>query len=219
MPNGRKGPHHHDAHSHAAGRPDHPDHPHHRAHRKRHRRRRRLRTLVLAATALLSPHHARPAKPKVSTSVSYKSPLPRFVGDEVTVRPDPKIYEPIIKEAAARHRVDPALIRAVMRFESAFHPMAVSRVGALGLMQLMPELAARLGVKDIFDPRENIMAGTRYLRELLDSHHGKVSLALASYNAGPGAVAKYHGVPPYRETRAYVKGITGFMKRTKTEAE
>jgi len=191
---------------------------HHRRHARKQRRRRQLRTLVFAATALLAPHHGRPGKPKVTTTASYtaRPSATLTTNEELTVRPDPKVYEPLIQEAAAAHKVDPALIRAVMRAESAFHPLAVSRVGAVGLMQLMPELASQLGVKDIFDPRENIMAGARYLRELLDRHHGKVALALASYNAGPGAVDKYHGIQPFKETRNYVKTITGFLRKTKT---
>jgi soluble lytic murein transglycosylase-like protein len=180
---------------------------------------------VVLATTLFSPLHGKAPKPKVTTSVAFKSQppddvgedIPRFVSEEVTVRPDPQIYESIIREAAAKHDVDPGLIRAVMRFESAFRPMAKSRAGALGLMQLMPEKAEELGVQDIYDPRENIMAGARYLRELLDRHDGRVDLALASYNAGPTAVDIYHAVPPYPETQRYVKAITAFMKTDRTD--
>ena len=91
-----------------------------------------------------------------------------------------------------------------MHAESAFNPGAVSTAGALGLMQLMPGLAVKLGVADPFDPRENIMAGARHLRRLLDLHHGDVTLAVASYNAGEGVVARYGAVPPYPETQNYV---------------
>jgi soluble lytic murein transglycosylase-like protein len=86
--------------------------------------------------------------------------------------------------------------------------MAVSTAGAQGLMQLMPALAEELGVSDPFDPRQNIMAGTRYLSQLLTFHNGDIPLALASYNAGPGMVDRYNGVPPFRETRQYIKTIT-----------
>lgn len=171
----------------------------------------------MAATALLATHTGKPPKPKVTTSASYA--MKPTYSETITVRPDPKVYEPIIREAAEKHRLDPALIRAVMRFESAFQPLAVSSAGALGLMQLMPELAARFGVRDIFDPRENIMAGARYLRELLDRHKGDVRLALASYNAGPGAVDRYHAVPPFPETRRYVKAITSFLRRNRETTE
>jgi soluble lytic murein transglycosylase-like protein len=84
-------------------------------------------------------------------------------------------------------------------------------VGAVGLMQLMPEVAAELGAADPMDPRQNIMAGARYLRQLLDQHRGNVKLALASYNAGPGAVAKYQAVPPFKETRNYVRRVTSLL--------
>jgi len=120
-------------------------------------------------------------------------------------------YDDLIKEAAARYHLDPAMIRAVMQTESAFNATAVSRVGAMGLMQLMPDVAAELGADDPMDPRQNIMAGARYLRQLLDAYRGNLPLALASYNAGPGAVKKYGSVPPFKETRTYVKKITGLL--------
>jgi soluble lytic murein transglycosylase-like protein len=120
-------------------------------------------------------------------------------------------YDDLIKEAAARYHLDPAMIRAVMQTESSFNAMAVSPVGAMGLMQLMPDVAAEQGADDPMDPRQNIMAGARYLRQLLDAHRGSLPLALASYNAGPGAVKKYGSVPPFKETRSYVKKITGLL--------
>jgi soluble lytic murein transglycosylase-like protein len=126
--------------------------------------------------------------------------------------PAQEAYDNLIKEAAATYGLDVNLIRAVMRAESAFNPMVVSPAGAQGLMQIMPALAQELGVTDPFDPRQNIMAGARYLRQLLDAHKGNVKLTLASYNAGPGNVARYKGVPPFRETRDYVKKITGFLE-------
>jgi soluble lytic murein transglycosylase-like protein len=116
-----------------------------------------------------------------------------------------------IKKVAARHGVSAELVAAVIEAESDFNPRAVSRKGAQGLMQLMPKTAAQLGVDDPFDPRENIEAGVRHLRALIDrfgSHN--LPLVLAAYNAGEVAVIKHRGVPPYRETRAYVKRI---MKR------
>jgi soluble lytic murein transglycosylase-like protein len=117
-------------------------------------------------------------------------------------------FQPLIEEHAAINTVSPDLVRAVIQAESAFNPRATSPKGAMGLMQLMPGTAAELGVVDPYDPEENIRAGVKYLRQLLDSYDGKVELALAAYNAGPGAVKKYGGtVPPYRETRNYVAKI------------
>ena len=129
--------------------------------------------------------------------------------------PGPVAYNDAIAEAASRYRLDPNLIRAIIHAESAFNPFAVSSAGALGLMQLMPEVAEELDVLDPFDPRQNILGGSRYLRDLLDRHHGNVDLAVASYNAGPGAVARYRGIPPYRETRNYVKTVNHFIREAK----
>jgi soluble lytic murein transglycosylase-like protein len=121
--------------------------------------------------------------------------------------PPARAYDRLIHEAGALYRVSPTLIRAVMHAESAFDRLAVSRAGAMGLMQLMPETAGAYEIVDPFDPRENIMGGTRLLRELLDTHHQNIPLVLAAYNAGPAAVARYGGVPPFRETQGYVNKI------------
>lgn len=113
----------------------------------------------------------------------------------------------VIEEASRAHGIDPRLVTAVARRESHFKPAAVSRVGASGVMQLMPATARYLGVTDIFDVRQNVYGGTKYLRMLLDTFSGDIDLTLAAYNAGPGAVEKYRGIPPYRETQAYVRAI------------
>jgi len=113
----------------------------------------------------------------------------------------------IIKKASETYGVDERIIRAVIKHESSFNPRAVSSCGAMGLMQLMPATARSLGVTDPFDAEENIMAGVRYLRQKLDEFDGNLPMALAAYNAGSGAVRKYGDIPPYKETRAYVKKI------------
>ena len=113
-----------------------------------------------------------------------------------------------IDQAAARHNVDPSLVRSVVKVESNFNPNAVSSKGAMGLMQLMPSTARSLNVANPFDPAQNVDAGVRHLRKLLDSYGGNVPLSLAAYNAGSGAVARSAGVPHFRETQNYVRRIT-----------
>lgn len=179
-------------------------------------RRRRMRTAVFAA-AMSSAPLARPV-------IALLPPAPKVrpmveVSAEYFAVPANKAYDDIVEEAAAKYDMDPNLIRAVMQAESAFHPFAVSRAGAEGLMQLMPALSNEMGVNDSFDPRENIMGGTRYLKRLLDYHNGNIDLALASYNAGPGNVQRYGGVPPFRETRRYVKTIKGILAARKRSAD
>ena len=112
-----------------------------------------------------------------------------------------------IREISLRHGADPRLVESVIRAESAFNPTAVSRTGARGLMQLMPQTAAMLGVRDSFNPRENIEGGVRHLRYLLDRYPGNIPLAVAAYNAGEGAVDSHRGIPPYAETQQYVQRI------------
>jgi len=115
--------------------------------------------------------------------------------------------EKLVREAADRHRVDPALVRAVIETESNWNPKAYSRKGAGGLMQLIPTTAQRYGAYDLFNPQQNIDAGVKHLKWLLERYNGNLDLALAAYNAGEGAVDRAHGIPAYRETRNYVQRV------------
>lgn len=130
-----------------------------------------------------------------------------------TVKNSPSFAE-IIKKASEKYGVKEEVISAVIKQESGFDADIVSRCGAQGLMQLMPRTAAALGVKDAFNPEENIMAGTKYLKQKLDEFGGNLEMALAAYNAGSGAVRKYHGIPPYKETKAYVSRIINNIERS-----
>src|SRR5438067_8577127 len=127
--------------------------------------------------------------------------------------PMPAYLSALIADASKQHGVDPRLVAAIAARESAYNPAAVSPAGAAGVMQLMPATARFVGVDNVFDARQNVFGGVRYLRTLLDTFHGDLNLTLAAYNAGPGAVQKYNGVPPYRETRDYVRIV-----RTRYEA-
>jgi soluble lytic murein transglycosylase-like protein len=131
-----------------------------------------------------------------------------FMGDNrPAVSIDRDGVEKLVREAAERHQVDPALVRAVIETESNWNPSAVSRKGALGLMQLIPTTAQRFGVNDAFSPKQNVDAGVKYLKALLERYNGNLDLALAAYNAGEGAVDRAHGMPAFRETRNYVQRV------------
>jgi Transglycosylase SLT domain len=127
-------------------------------------------------------------------------------------------FHDLIEAASAQYKVDADLIASVIAVESNFEPKAISRRNARGLMQLLPETAARLGVRDIFDPRENIDAGTRYLSALLQRYNNDLVLALAAYNAGPEKVAAFGSVPPYAETISYVRRVKRAYENSKSGA-
>jgi len=132
---------------------------------------------------------------------------------EFRLGPNFEKYDATIMKAAEKHGVDYALVKAVIKAESNFNPMAISRVGAKGLMQLMPGTAYALRVNDSFQPEDNIDGGVRYLRYLLDLYQGNIYLALAAYNAGEKAVYRYRGIPPYPETKTYVKRVLRYHEQ------
>jgi soluble lytic murein transglycosylase-like protein len=119
---------------------------------------------------------------------------------------------PVIARHSRQHQLHPALIRAVIKAESNFDPHAISRAGAVGLMQLMPQTAVRLDVRDLYDPDDNVAGGTKYLRQLLDRFHGNLPLALAAYNAGENVVDRYQTLPPIDETRQYVRKVLRYYR-------
>lgn len=150
------------------------------------------------------------------SNISQKAPAVSNVFPSITVNDlsttkpvkiDDQKLKSIIEKAAETYNLPVQLIEEVIRHESNFQINAKSSAGASGLMQLMPETAKSLGVKNIFDPVENVMAGSKYLRQMLDKYNGNIELALAAYNAGPGNVDKYKGIPPFEETKNYVKSI------------
>ncbi len=149
------------------------------------------------------------------TTLGYRPLQPGVLPSSARLT-DANIAE-LIEAFAADHGLDAALVRAVIQVESNFNHRAVSRKGAQGLMQLMPATIWRLSVGDAFDPHQNIGAGVRYLRQLLDLFQGDLRLALAAYNAGESTVLRYRGVPPYQETRDYVRKVLNLYRRTRGE--
>jgi len=145
-----------------------------------------------------------PADPRYRRMPGMSGTAAGWLSSPVLARSD---HGDLIREVAERHGVSSSLVEAVIRVESGFKPAAVSPKGARGLMQLMPTTAAMLGVRDAFDPRENVEGGVRHLRYLIDRYSGDIPLVLAAYNAGEAAVAQYGGIPPYPETQQYVQKI------------
>ena len=152
------------------------------------------------------------AAEKVNASL-FTSKIPSNIN--ITKRASKSEIIGIINEVSNKYDVDPKLIEALVKQESGFNPNAKSKAGALGLMQLMPSTAQGLGVKNAFDAEQNIYGGTKYLKGLMDRFGNNKELALAAYNAGPNAVKKYNGVPPYKETQNYVKNVMASYGRFK----
>ena len=153
-----------------------------------------------------------PCLPEYAALVPPELCAPSVPPPPSTAAPSTAELTTVIERLAADHGVDPRLVEAVMRAESGGNPRAVSPKGAAGLMQLMPARAVALGVVDVFDPIENLVGGIRHLRDLLWRYQGNLSLALAAYNAGEGAVEAYGGVPPYPETRQYVRKVLALYR-------
>ncbi len=144
------------------------------------------------------------SKPVTKVNANIYTAQANSASEKITTREQIKN---IIFRASKRHGVDEKLVNALVKQESGFNPNAKSKVGAMGLMQLMPATAKGLGVTNPMDPEQNVEGGVKYLKSMLNKYNGNVILALAAYNAGPGAVDKYSGVPPYKETQNYVKSI------------
>ncbi|MBI3668931.1 MAG: lytic transglycosylase domain-containing protein [Acidobacteria bacterium] len=157
------------------------------------------RTLSLAGSAVPGTPRLSASQPGGFLGLGTTQPIPKA--------PNPRL-ERLVHETAQRHRVDPALVKAVIQAESGWNPTAISPRGALGLMQLVPGTAQRYGVVDAFNPQQNVDGGIRYLRTLLERYNGDLNLSLAAYNAGEHAVDRARGVPNYRETRYYVQKVT-----------
>jgi soluble lytic murein transglycosylase-like protein len=173
---------------------------------------------VLARVQELLPRTAAPTAQAPATSFADRLALATAPQTVPTSSTDPSApYAADIDAAGARYGVDPLLLRSVIEQESGFDPTATSSAGAQGLMQLMPQTAASLGVTNPYDPAQSIDAGARYLRGELDRFGGDSTLALAAYNAGAGAVQAYGGVPPYAETQNYVQQVLGRYERLSSE--
>jgi soluble lytic murein transglycosylase-like protein len=142
-----------------------------------------------------------------ATPMAATSTIPSFVSTGTSELPSDTPFGAQITAAAKRHGIDPALLAGLVKQESGFNPNAGSSAGARGLTQLMPGTAAGLGVTNVLDPAQSLDGGAKYLRQQLDAFGGDVTLALAAYNAGPGAVQRYGGVPPYAETQNYVRAV------------
>ena len=167
----------------------------------------------------LAPESIQSIEPLPPTAPEAQPVPPAPAATPQADRLTPTDLHEILSSAGTRHNIDQDLLASVVKAESAGQPRAVSRAGAQGLMQLMPGTAHQLGVQDSFQPSQNVQGGAAYLDQLLTRYHDNLSLALAAYNAGPQAVDRYHGIPPYRETRAYVARVIHEFNRRVAQRE
>ena len=175
---------------------------------------RRLSTIENSINRILGPDENTPAQ-KSANAAEFKNILdekmaqdkPKDEIEKTTFKNSKENIETLIEKYAQKNNLDPDFIKAVVKQESDFNPDATSKCGAMGLMQLMPQTAKGLGVTDAYDPEQNIEGGVKYLKSMMNRFNNDPKLALAAYNAGPGAVQRYGDVPPYRETQNYVKNI------------
>ena len=158
-----------------------------------------------------------PTPSQIALPVGHHKNLSQ-TGNRVSVylRTPHLLYSTIIETAAARYKIDPALVKAVIMAESRYNHRAVSKKGASGLMQLMPQTAKALGVQDIFDPEDNITGGVKYLKKLLNRFDGDTRLALAAYNAGSRYVRHYNGIPPFLQTKTFIKNVLKYQEMYKS---
>ena len=177
-----------------------------------------MATMILALTSVTIYQHRQPtpeSKKFTDAAVIASQALDKRTIPEATInnlgaignKKIESIIHPIILKAASRHQIDPALIKAIIMAESGYKIKAISKRGAKGLMQLMPETAEDLGVTDIFNPKENISGGVRYFKQLVKQFDGDIKLALAAYNAGSGKVRYYNGIPPFKATHYYIQKV------------
>ncbi|MDY6850640.1 MAG: transglycosylase SLT domain-containing protein [Thermodesulfobacteriota bacterium] len=175
------------------------------------------RSTVKMSGGLTSENIEPAIKEQVTSASTASSPsVADAVGKKMSRRFSPKRverkYTPYIKQVARTHGVSPALVKAVIKVESGFNPYAVSSVGAVGLMQVLPETAKRVGVTNPHEPRANIVAGVKYLKTLLVMFENDEVLAVAAYNSGPGKVLKYGGIPPYKQTQIFVSRVMTYYR-------
>ncbi|GAB6062749.1 lytic transglycosylase domain-containing protein [Deferrisoma palaeochoriense] len=172
---------------------------------------------LAVALALATGARADVYRAPVDGGAPFFTDAPTEPGCQVVIRTDPPRvpWREAVRRTAPRYGLDPLLVRAVIQVESGENPRAVSPKGAIGLMQLMPDTARELGVLDPYHPRDNVQGGTAYLARLVERYGGRLDLALAAYNAGPGAVDRYGGVPPYPETRRFVDRVLALYRAAK----